>query len=98
MRLDSLSSASGAAGWRALTGEQFLHTLDARGVTTELSAKLRALVDGRGLKKGHEPLRFRNMGDAVDALRQRPTTAKLWGPGVSRQLEELGRSLSAKVK
>ena len=98
VRLDSLSSASGAAGWRALTGEQFLHTLDARGVTTELSAKLRALVDGRGLKKGHEPLRFRNMGDAVDALRQRPTTAKLWGPGVSRQLEELGRSLSAKVK
>lgn len=96
-RLDSLSSAASGAGWRSLNGEQFLHTPAARGVTTELSAKLRVLVDGVGLKKGHEPLRFRSMGDAIEALRQRPTTAKLWGPGLSRQLEELGRSLSSRT-
>jgi hypothetical protein len=76
-----------------MSGEEFLYSEFAIGVSAELSAKLRLLVDGRGLKRGNRPVKWATVGDAISGIRRDATLRNLWGPEVSRQLLELGRRL-----
>lgn len=88
-RLDADRERLHARAWRDMSGEEFLFTRYALGASLELSAKLRTLVDGRGLRKGTQRLRWRTIGEALDYYRDHPRVRNLWGPEVGRQLLEL---------
>jgi hypothetical protein len=88
-QLEDLHESAVSSDWRLMTGAQFLLTRDALGVNIELSLKLRQLVDGRGLKKGRESLKWISMGRAADDYLRLPRARTLWGPEVGRQFGEL---------
>jgi hypothetical protein len=75
--------------WKELSAEQFLYTGDAFGLSSELIAKMRDLVNGAGLKKGSLRLKWRTMGQAADDFRRRGSARRLWGPEVGKQFREL---------
>ena len=79
--------------WRDMTAEEFLYSEYASGVSTELSTKLRTLVDGRGLRKGKQPLKWAKIGSAIDSYHDNAQSRQLWGPEVGRQLMELAARL-----
>ena len=74
---------------QALLFRVFLFTDHALGVSLDLSAKLRVLVDGRGLRKGKQRLKWGRLGPAADSYEKDPQARKLWGPEVGRQFAEL---------
>jgi len=88
-RLEAYRTGLAQKSWWEMTGEEFLFTESALGVTVELSEKLRALVDGYGLKRGDQAVRWRMLGQAADALRTDPRSRLRWGPEVGRQLDAL---------
>lgn len=92
--LDAIRDSSVRTPWRGMTGEEFLRTPDARGSSLELIGKIRALVDGKGLMKRNQQLRFKTMGQAAAAWASVRTTRQLWGPEVGRQFESLLGRLS----
>ena len=81
--------------WRELSGEQFLYTDMGIGLSTELIAKIRELIDGLGLKRGAERLRWKTMGAAAADLATQPRTSLLWGPEVGRQFAQLIKRLES---
>ena len=81
--------------WREMTGEEFLLSEAALGVSTDLSAKLRVLIDGHPLKKGGHSIRWRDLGAAWEAHRRDPRARNLWGPEVGRQFSELVTGLDS---
>ncbi len=85
-----------AGAWEKMTGEAFLHSRYAIGISVDLARKIRELVDGKGLRRGTEWKKWRTMGDAcADLSRQRIQSRRTWGPEMSVQLEELASLLSA---
>jgi hypothetical protein len=75
--------------WRGMTAEEFLYSEYAIGVSAELSAKLRVLIDGTGLRKGRQPLKWARLGPAADSYLGNPQSGKLWGPEMGRQFTQL---------
>lgn len=74
------------SNWRKLSASDFLYSSDfALGLSPELIAKLRELVDGRGLRRGTEAVKWTHLGSAADAFRSRPRARALWGPEVGAQ-------------
>lgn len=73
-----------------MTGDEFLFTPHALGLSAELIAKLRELVDGRGLLKGKQQVKWRRMRDALRDAADDVGTKVLWGREVHSQLLELG--------
>lgn len=88
-KLESFRDGTHRKPWQAMTGEEFLVSGLALGVSTDLSAKIRALVDGRGLRKGRDSLKWRTLGSAAEAYYREPRVKHLWGPDVARQFGEL---------
>src|SRR5436305_107074 len=86
-------SHSGDVAGASVMGE-FLLTEMALGVSVELSSKLRAVVDGAGLRKGSVSLKWKFMGPAADSYRTNTRTQAQWGPEVGRQFSELCERLS----
>jgi hypothetical protein len=72
--------------WRAMTGEEFLYTPSALGLTPELISKVRELVDGIGLRQGRMPKKWKTMGAAIEDAKGIPATKLTWGPEMHRQL------------
>jgi hypothetical protein len=88
--LADLHDASADHDWRKMTGASFLLSKHAPGVSIELSSKIRQLVDGRGLKKGSESLKWQTMGRAAEDYSRQPSSARRqWGPEVGKQFEDL---------
>jgi superfamily I DNA/RNA helicase len=77
----------------ALTGEQFVYTGAALGLSVEVQAKLKDLVDGQGLLRNSRPIRWRNVGMALDALGREPYVRALFGPKVAAEVREMGERL-----
>ena len=77
--------------WREVTGEQFLYSDAAIGLSLELIGKLRELIDGQGLRRAGERSRvkWRTLGDAAEDFVVYPTTRTLWGPEVGEQFRSL---------
>lgn len=88
-RVDLYREEKSKRTWRGLTGREFLYTEAAVGVSTDLSAKMRTLVDGRGLRRGNQSIKWATLGAAADAYRSNPSSRVLWGPEVGRQFAEL---------
>lgn len=66
-----------------MTGDEFLFTKKAVGVSLELSAKLSALIDGRGASLNGRKVRWQNIGDAIKerdipAIAQQLGAQKTW--------------------
>jgi hypothetical protein len=80
--------------WRTMSGPEFLYTDMAIGLTPELIGKIRLLVDGQGVRKGRELIRWRNLGTAADSFRHSTASRNLWGPEVGRQFDALVTKLS----
>ncbi|MES2177825.1 MAG: UvrD-helicase domain-containing protein [Gemmatimonadota bacterium] len=93
--LEDLHEASANHNWRTTSGADFLFSPDALGTSIELSNKIRQLVDGKGLRKGTDPLKWKNMGRAADDYRTSPFARRQWGPEVGKQFEELVSRLPA---
>lgn len=90
---------TGSAPWWAMTGEQFLRSPDAVGTSTELSAKLRALVTGRKLRRAGARelwLEWPNLGHAAQSFRADGRYRNAWGPEVGQQFAALVTRLSDK--
>jgi hypothetical protein len=88
-RIDLYREEKSKMTWRTLTGQEFLFTEAAVGVSTDLSSKIRLLVDGRGLRKKNQSIKWATLGAAADAYRTNPPSRLLWGPEVGRQFAEL---------
>ena len=78
--------------WRHLSGEQFLYTDSAIGLSLDLITKVRDLVDGQGLRRGverAERIKWRTLGDAADDFAAYPRARAVWGPEGGRQFGDL---------
>jgi hypothetical protein len=80
--------------WSELTGDEFLYTTMALGLSVELITKIRDLVDGQGMTKNRRRTRWRCLGDARDDLQADATVRRLWGPAVAAQFEDLVEQLT----
>ncbi|SIN93164.1 3'-5' exonuclease [Halodesulfovibrio marinisediminis] len=62
------------------TGPQFIRTSLARGMSLELQNKIEELVDGAGLSRGWERIRWKTVKDAYDDVKAHPHAKTLFGP------------------
>lgn len=70
----------------ALTGEQYCYTRYAIGLTHEAQEKLRNLVDGRGLTRNRERVKWRSVRDLKMDLESSPKARGIFGPKTSIEL------------
>lgn len=78
--------------WRQVSGEQFLYTDAAIGLSSDLINRLRELIDGQGARRAgarSERIKWITLGDAADDYAALPRARALWGPEVGRQVGEL---------
>jgi hypothetical protein len=61
-----------------MTGEEFLYTRKAVGISRELMEKLSILITGRSVSRNSRPTQWRNIGDALNE-RDVPAVAQLFG-------------------
>lgn len=87
--LDVLRTGKHKISWREMNAEQFLYTKDAIGISPELSAKMRALVDGMAVRKGNQTIKWAKIGAAADSFRDDRRARALWGPEVGQQFATL---------
>jgi hypothetical protein len=77
-----------------LTGRQFLFTQMAHGLSLEAQEKLDELVDGRGLARGSQRIKWRNLADLANDLEKSPAARASFGSKtaleISDRLKELG--------
>ena len=92
--LEELHEATSDHSWQAKSGRDFLFSADALGVSIELSAKIRQLIDGKGLRKGSDPLKWKTMGRAAEDFRSNQFARRQWGPELGKQFETLISRLS----
>ena len=69
-----------------LSGREFLYTPEARGLSVEAIRKIDELVDGVGLIRNQERVRWRDMTTLFDDLEKRPKTRQTFGPVVQGEL------------
>ena len=81
-----------------MTGNEFLFTEYTIGLSLELIESIRDLTNGPAQRKGHVDIRWRNVGDAVDAVRRSPQSANVWGAERSRQLLALADRLDTSLR
>lgn len=78
----------------ALSGRQFLFTPLAYGLSLEAQEKLDELVDGRGLMRGTQRVKWRNLRDLANDLTTSATARATFGvktaAEISHHLKELG--------
>lgn len=84
--------------WRKMTGNEFLFTEYAIGLSLELIESIRDLTNGPAQRKGRVDIRWRNVGDAFDAVRRSPQSANVWGTERSRQLLALADRLDTSLR
>jgi len=75
--------------WRPLTGPEFLLTRHALGVSVDLSRQIRELVDGRGVRRGGDSVKWARMGQAADEFLRVSSARRPWGRDGGRQFSEL---------
>lgn len=78
----------------ALNGEQYCYTGHALGLSHEAQEKLRDLVDGRGLTRNRERIKWRSVGDLKGDLEASPHARGVFGPKTSIELRDNLRSVS----
>lgn len=93
--LERSTQAAARAAWRELSGEKFLYLPEAVGLNRDLIARIRELVDGRGLSRGRQRLKWARMGEAVDDVRAGGSARVVWGPQSAALLLELATRLEA---
>jgi superfamily I DNA/RNA helicase len=71
-----------------LNGEQYCYTGYALGLSHEAQEKLRDLVDGRGLTRNRERVKWRSVGDLKKDLESSPRTRGIFGPKTSLELRD----------
>jgi hypothetical protein len=80
-----------------LTGRQFLFTPMAYGLSLEAQEKLDELVDGRGLVRGTQRVKWRNLADLATDLENSPVARASFGSRtaleISSRLKELGMAV-----
>lgn len=72
----------------SLDGKKYSYTGYALGLSHEAQEKLRDLVDGRGLTRNRERLKWRTVGDLKKDLVSSPRARGLFGPKTSIELRE----------
>ena len=70
----------------ALDGEQYCYTGYAIGLSLEAQDKLRELVDGRGITRDRQSLKWRSVGDLKRDLESSPRVRGMFGPKTSLEL------------
>lgn len=80
--------------WQEWTGEEFLFSPAALGLSSELIAKIRDVIDGVGLKKRNQTLKWSTMGRASADFRKDPRARAIWGPEMAKQFEQVLVKLS----
>jgi hypothetical protein len=91
-RLDGMHTKT----WREMTGEEFLYTESALGLSPELISKLRELVDGRPIKRGSDTLRWRDLGSAARDYATSAASRRLWGSETGTLFSKLVAKLENK--
>lgn len=92
-RLPETEGAAGLDGAWDLSGEQFLYTLHALRLSPEAQDKIGSLVDGRGLLRGRQRLKWRSVDALLDDISASRIHDPLVGPRVA---EEMRRVLGAR--
>ncbi|OOY24897.1 hypothetical protein BMI91_00135 [Thioclava sediminum] len=72
----------------ALNGEQYCYTGYALGLSHEAQEKLRELVDGRGLTRNRERVKWRSVGDLKKDLESSPRARGIFGPKTSVEIRD----------
>lgn len=72
----------------ALNGEQYCYTGYALGLSHEAQEKLRDLVDGRGLTRNRERVKWRSVRDLKRDLESSPRARSIFGPKTSVELRD----------
>lgn len=77
----------------SMNGEQYCYTGYALGLTHEAQEKLRDLVDGRGLVRNRERVKWRSVGELKVDLESSPLARGIFGPKTSIELRDNLRSV-----
>ena len=73
-----------------MTGEQFLYTRAALGISPSLIAKLRELVTGRRRLRERVPIEWRSLSEAARDVRTYPVSRQQFGPETVQGIRESG--------
>ena len=71
-----------------LKGRDFLYTPEARGLSLEAIRKVDELVDGVGLIRNQQRVRWRDMATLLDDLERHPRTRQIFGPVVQEEIRD----------
>jgi hypothetical protein len=88
-QFDESPEADNATAALNLTGRQFLFTPFAYGLSLEAQEKLDQLVDGRGLLRGRERVRWRNIAELRGDLEQSAAARAQFGPRTFQEVIEV---------
>ena len=83
---------------RSMTGEEFLYTRDAFGISTRLIVKLRDLVTGRKRFLDRVPIAWGSLSEAARDVRNYPGSRQRFGPEVVKEFEVLVDKLNIGAK
>ena len=83
----------GVSSFGSMTGEQFLYTSGALGLSPRLIGKLRELITGQGLTRDGTPVRWRTLSQAARDVRAYPVSRQQFGPEVAKEFDVLSESL-----
>ena len=62
------------------TGREFIYTVYARGLPTDVQDKLEELVSGTAVLRGGHRVQWENVGQLLDDMRNRPRAGYIFGP------------------
>jgi len=78
-----------------MTGQEFIYSKYALGVSQELQDKLEALVDGTSVLRGRNAVKWKNIGQAYKDIINHPHAKLLFGEKTWREFAELYKSIIA---
>ena len=82
----------------SMTGEQFLYTREAFGVSARLIARLRELVRGKRRYLERVPIAWGNLSEAAKDIRNYPGSRQQFGREVVKEFEDLVGRLNLRAK
>ena len=81
----------------SMTGEQFLYTPNALGLSSRLIEKIRELVKGQKIRRGDMPVMWENIAQAARDTRAHPSSRQQFGPEAIKEFDELVKKLGLRA-
>lgn len=69
-----------------MTGREFVYSSHSLGLSLDLQERMASLIDGCGLMRDGQRVKWKTISDALRDVRERPLAKQIFGPRVHREL------------